>query len=278
MGIKKFMLKTFKKLRSLFSLQNQDSNYFLDAGEYIRIKGISRFIPGKTRLFGKEFRFVDSVTFISSFEEIFNENIYKFNSKSHQPLIIDCGANIGLATIYFKRSYPNARIIAFEPDSNIFNVLKENTINQGYKEDVQVRNEALSNCEGYINFYLEGGHSGMIVKDEISGKTARIKSTRLKDVLNQYESITFLKLDVEGYEKYIIPDIKHELKKVEFMFLEYHSFLNDYQNLDEILGIIKDAGFRYYIKESFNKKCPFINREIFLSMDLLVNIFCYRTD
>jgi FkbM family methyltransferase len=41
------------------------------------------------------------------------------------PYIIDAGANIGLSIIYFKKKYPNSKIVAFEPDKLIFNILKK---------------------------------------------------------------------------------------------------------------------------------------------------------
>jgi hypothetical protein len=37
-----------------------------------------------------------------------------FKTDSRNPIIIDCGANIGVATIYFKRLYPDSRILSFE--------------------------------------------------------------------------------------------------------------------------------------------------------------------
>lgn len=42
------------------------------------------------------------------------------------PLIIDCGANIGLASMWFANAFPEARIIAVEPDQDNFALLQQN--------------------------------------------------------------------------------------------------------------------------------------------------------
>jgi predicted O-methyltransferase YrrM len=52
--------------------------------------------------------------------------IYRFNSLITKPLILDCGANVGVSVLYFKRLYPDAEIIAFEPDEDVFAILKQN--------------------------------------------------------------------------------------------------------------------------------------------------------
>ena len=42
------------------------------------------------------------------------------------PLIIDCGANIGLASVWYANRLPRARIISIEPDAGNFAVLQKN--------------------------------------------------------------------------------------------------------------------------------------------------------
>jgi len=44
-----------------------------------------------------------------------------------QPLIIDCGANIGCASVWFATQYPKARILAVEPDPDNFRMLVRNS-------------------------------------------------------------------------------------------------------------------------------------------------------
>jgi FkbM family methyltransferase len=40
--------------------------------------------------------------------------------------IIDAGANIGLASVYFASRFPNARILAIEPERKNFEILVKN--------------------------------------------------------------------------------------------------------------------------------------------------------
>lgn len=265
--------KTFGKLRNRLKKELLEKQP-LSARERKRIRNMERYKPAEVNVFSKKLHIVDSTTFLSSFDEIFKSHIYKFQTDKQDIVIIDCGANIGLATIYFKINFPASKVVAFEADPNIFKVMKKNIASLGF-ENVTCVNEAVSDADGTINFILEGGHSGMITKEAYQNSVS-VRSCRLKKILNNYENITFLKMDIEGHETKVLPDIAEELKKVDFLFLEYHSFLNAEQKLDEILGIIKKAGLRYYIKEAYNKPLPYIKKEIFLNMDMLVNIFCYR--
>lgn len=52
-------------------------------------------------------------------------------AKGHRPLIIDGGANIGLASLWFNRAFPEAQIIAVEPDADNFELLQKNTAHLG---------------------------------------------------------------------------------------------------------------------------------------------------
>jgi len=47
------------------------------------------------------------------------------------PLIVDCGANIGLSVLWFAHRYPKARIVAVEPDTANFDLLQLNTAHLG---------------------------------------------------------------------------------------------------------------------------------------------------
>lgn len=263
-----------KKIRSKILRRAQLDNV-VPFSERIRLGKLARYQATQTTFLGKSFRIVDSSTFMNSYHEIFEGEIYKFDTEDKDITILDCGANIGLASIYFKLNHPSAKIIAFEPDPEIFKALQENIKSFGF-EDIICKNEAVSNLDTLLSFKMEGGFSGMLTDKTITDSSVMVKATRLKSIIKNLDNITFLKIDIEGHESTLLPDIAEELNKVQFMFLEYHSFIGNEQRLDEILNIVKNAGMRYYIKESAYKKYPFVERELFLGMDTIVNIFCYN--
>ena len=174
----------------------------------------------------------------------------------------------------FKKQYPKARIKAFEPDSAISLILKENVKQQGFT-DIEIISKAVWIFNGEIKFYEQGGLSGSIVEENNKGiPTVSLPCVRLKDLLT--ENIDFLKIDIEGAEYEVLLDCKDELSCVEYMFVEYHSLLSKPQTLNEILKIISNAGFRYHIQEAYISPQPFIKIDAVQDMDLQLNIFCYR--
>lgn len=241
--------------------------------ELHRLICLPRYQPTTTDLLGKEIEMVDACTFVCGYQEIFEKKIYEFTAKSNAPLIIDCGANIGMSVIFFKNIYPNSRIIAFEPDPQIFNVLKRNISNLNLT-NVDLYQEAIWIEEISIQFAVEGGYSGRIPKPGDSSSTVEVKTTRLKKLLDQ--KVDFLKIDIEGAETEVIRDCQDCLVNVDHLFLEYHSHIQENQSLHEILNILHNAGFRYHILEAFTSKKPFMNQETMLGMDLQLDIFCYR--
>ena len=92
------------------------------------------------------------------------------------------------------------------------------------------------------------------------------------------EKSIFLKIDIEGAEIEVIKDCAENLDKVCNIFIEYHSFIGTRQLLDEILLILVDKNFRFFIKPVNDRIQPFINRtnKNYPQCDLQLNIFAYK--
>src|SRR5690606_10585892 len=87
---------------------------------------LPRFTPGEIEIEGKPFKYHDAASFYHTYCEIFREEIYKFIPVSDKAPIIDCGTNMGLSLLYFSENYPGRKIIAFEPDPDLYRLLLEN--------------------------------------------------------------------------------------------------------------------------------------------------------
>lgn len=240
-----------------------------------KIKQIPRYTEFTTKLLGKTIKSTDSASYIFTYNEIFKKLIYKFTSEKKNPNIIDCGANIGLSIIYFKQLFPEAKIFAFEPDKKIFEVLSYNIQAFNLKE-VTLYNKAVWNEETILNFYQEGADGGRISSlGQGSPNNTMVQTIKLKDYLhNNY--VDFLKIDIEGAETAVLKDCENELKQVERIFVEYHSFENKKQSLHEILRILDTAGFRIHALPVSTTEQPFIKRNSYLGIDMQFNIFGFR--
>jgi len=280
------MLKKLKKVRkkvlgiisSFRTAFDPKLQAYLSKSELRRISRLRPKHESFTRLLSRKVSFPDGYWFIHSMNELFVEEVYKFISPKDNPYIIDCGANIGLSIIYFKQLYPFSRILAFEPDENIFKKLNDNIAQFNYK-DVELINQGVWKERTTLSFLAEGTLGGKVVEgDSVAPSKLEIisiRTLRLRDYLTG--SVDFLKLDIEGAEYEVLVDCAELLQNVHLLFVEYHSTPGKAQKLNEILEIISKAGFRYYIKEASHEvNFPFIESSQQTWFDLQLNIFCYR--
>ncbi len=241
--------------------------------EYRRLGNLPRYHKTTTNLLGKPIDIVDNYSFLGLYEEIFEDEIYRFETETAEPYIIDGGSNIGLSVIYFKKIFPKAKVVAFEPDKNLFSVLTQNMRSLGLN-DVVAHECALWSEDTRLDFMAEGSDSGRIDESNSSNDVIKVKALRLKSFLDR--KVDFLKLDIEGAEFRVLEDCRDVLKNVEKLFVEYHSFENQPQTIDKLLEILLSAGFRLSGSPIGDGKSPFYRRESFRGMDFQMNICAYR--
>ena len=131
------------------------------------------------------------------FEQIFCEQQYTFGHPAKQDVkwIIDAGANIGLAAVYFSAEYPNARIISIEPDKENFALLQKNTSN--YK-NVTCINAALWYKEEKLDISnKEEKSAGYMMEPKLSNDVDLIKGITVEQLMKQFSitEISMLKIE-----------------------------------------------------------------------------------
>ena len=264
MIISKIIKKIFRKI----GLEIKRKKY--TPYEYLKEK--KRYSKLYIKLFGKDFLISDSLSFYFSYKEIFIDNIYKFNATSSNPKIIDLGSNVGTSIMYFKKLYPESKILGIEADPEIFKILEKNIKSHNFS-DVKLLNKAISNTsQETIKFYQEGADGGRT--HPIDGKSfIEIPTIDLDSLL--FENIDLLKIDIEGAETDVLLSTQ-KLDKVKNIFIEYHSFINNRQTLDKILNKLSENGFRYIIHSQLAAKRPFVDKLVNMSMDLQINIFAKK--
>ena len=239
-----------------------------------RYKATRRRRSGSVKLFGKRFEYHYRYCFDLTYKELFNQNIYEFDADSDTPLILDCGANMGLSLLFFSKRYPKSRIIAFEPDETVLPCLRANITAQ-LMDNVELVEKAVWTEETSLNFFTDSGMGGRIGEMYSGQSPMSVRTVRLRDYL--HDKIDFLKLDIEGAEYQVIKDCEDLLPNISFMFIEYHSRYDEKQQLGELLVLLNKAGFRYHIQESWTRKRPFVDRKLSgEKFEMAINVFAYR--
>jgi FkbM family methyltransferase len=209
----------------------------------------------ETGLLNYRVNYLNRASFRIVLREVFFQGEYFFESETDAPVILDCGANIGLATLFFKHIYPDARISAFEADPVTASVLKKN-VEQNNLEDVSVNNVMLSNAEGLQPFYIPDGEVGSLrgtgdPRWFPNHLNVAVEAARLSKYIAG--PVDMLKLDVEGSEFNVLTDLKDsgKIAQIRRMVIEYHHRVGAQVScLARTLALLEDAGFEYQISAS----------------------------
>jgi FkbM family methyltransferase len=266
-----------KKMKVVFDRKNFNRNKsnFIKYETIELLKATPRYTRGTIKFDQKKIEYLDSASLLFIYDEIFNKQIYNFKTVSQTPIIIDAGANIGMSLIYFKMKFPNAKITAFEPDEEVFNVLKNNVASFEFKE-VELVKKGLWKEVTVLTFNSEGADAGRISDKNENGKVIKIETSLLSNYLKS-NTIDLLKIDIEGAEFEVLNECKAYLKNVNNIFIEYHSFSGQEQFLPELLGVLKSAGFRLNINApGLTSMSPFMKLNEYNGMDMQLNIYGMR--
>jgi FkbM family methyltransferase len=139
----------------------------------------------------------------SVYSEILRRGLYDFDLPFSPQIIVDAGANIGMASIYFANKYPKAKIIAIEAEASNFAVLARNV--QPYSRITPVH-AALWNRDGEICIGQPDSTTGAFgnwgfITQESQGTKVRAITMRTLMKETQIDSVDLLKMDIEGAEK-----------------------------------------------------------------------------
>ena len=209
------------------------------------------------------------------YRSYFVQEKYRFTTETESPLIIDCGAYVGVSVHFWKRLYPKARVIAFEPDPVNFAALASNCLGL---DDVFLHNAALWSSDGTVPFSASasvGGHVASLT-NTILGEKIEVRALRLCDFLR--ERVDMLKLDIEGSELEVLLDCRDHLKNVRNIFIEYHSFEDMPQRLGTFFTLLEEAGFRIHAHSELPAERPFMDRPVINRKDFRLNIFGIKSD
>lgn len=239
-----------------------------------RLRKIPRFLHARVLYDGFEIGLCDGPSFLSAWDEIFVNRIYDIGVVvASPPVLVDVGANIGLAALYWKRRYGEFSYLGFEPDPVVAQCCRTNLENWRIKG--QLLEVAVSDVEGCMTFQSDGADGGHLVPTNQQGENVHIvKAVRLAPLLPS--RVDLLKIDVEGAEAKVLSDLEPALGAVRNVFVEWHS-CSRRAGLGAAISLLERAGFDCHIQVAVGQSSPFQKETIRDGFYQNLNIFAVRS-
>lgn len=160
------------------------------------------------------------------FRQVLIDEQYLYQPARQPRLIIDGGANVGYASVYFANRFPDATIIAVEPDTDNFQQLQRNTA--PYPKVRCVR-AGLWSRDCFLRISNPGGGSCAFSVEETTDTQDTLPAVTLASLLHSSgcDRIDILKLDIEGAEKQLFsaPDSAGWIERTDVIMIELHDRL-----------------------------------------------------
>jgi len=175
--------------------------------------------------------------------EVVADHIEK-NFHDRQLRIIDAGANVGYASLFLfdrlKRSY-DIEFVIIEPGAGNLEVLKRNFGINGLK-NYHIEKAGLFNkgCFLNINTDFRDGKDWSLCVEEVDYPTD-LKGVEILEVMDKYnwEKIDFIKIDIEGSEKYLFENESYAagfLRRIKLLSIEIHEEFNIREKIEKGLA------------------------------------------
>lgn len=187
------------------------------------------------------------------------ENLFKYLNRDF--VVLDIGANIGFLSLNFARACPDGFVFSFEPDSQNFNNLQTNIKLNGF-ENIKMFKKALGEKSGdAVLFKMYPNNPGanriLSTSPEQSRQHENVEVAALDDIdeLKSTNRIDLIKIDVEGYEIFVLRGGRKFIEKWKPVLFVELAEINLRQQGHSALSLIEFIeGLGYEIKDARDMK------------------------
>lgn len=165
---------------------------------------------------------------IAACEQVFHKHEYAFRVSREPRVIVDAGANIGLASIYFATRFPGARVIAIEPEDSNVGLLRHNT---GPYSTITVLHGALWCRDEPLDVVDRGFGKWGFITEPTGGRqpaastvAQKTRGVTVPTLMKEFglEDIDIFKIDIEGAEKELFEHCGGWIGRTHALIVELH--------------------------------------------------------
>lgn len=204
----------------------------------------------ETDFFGLKYQgnlntFIDwSVYFYGAYEKYLLFLMRDIVKGKHNPIFVDVGANVGHHSLFMSKFCQEVH--SFEPYGRVKDILMSKlSINKC--SNIIVHNVGLGAKNEFLDFYAPVGRNigtGSFMAEH--AKNNNIKIGKLEIVEGDFyisklnlKKVDLIKIDVEGFEKYVLLGLRDTLKKyMPFVVMEYSGVTRNNLTIQELREIL----------------------------------------
>lgn len=200
------------------------------------------------------------------FRQVLIKKEYDIFKKINPKIIVDAGANVGYASLWFKKKYPKVKIFAIEPEESNFKILGKNI---SYYLNIEPIHAGLWNKKTYLKIVdLKSSKCSFMTREVKSKKDADFPTIQLNDIIKKINGgrIDILKIDIEGSEKEVFSKNIEWVDNVDTIIIELHEKRKKGCN-DSVHSLLKKQDWLEFKKGENN---IFIRRDKIKKKDIII--------
>lgn len=173
---------------------------------------------------------------VQAIREVWIDEVYRLPIAFSPEVVVDFGAHIGLASLWFHRTYGCRRIVAVEPSPANAALLRRNVLRN--RAPIDVLEAAVGPIDG--SAFFSEGRSSVLGEVGRTGNPIRVVSAT-SAFARLGGHIDLVKLDIEGGEEALLADADW-LSQVRSLIVEFHPSKVDYPGL---AAALEQRGFEF---------------------------------
>ncbi len=141
------------------------------------------------------------------------------------PLIVDCGANIGAASVWFAKSFPKSLIFALEPEMHNFEILR---LNSRKFSNIVPERAAISCTDETLHLVDPGaGDWGFRMATAPTGESTVTPALSIATIQKRFEAsdLFLVKIDIEGSEARLFGSHYEWINRTMIIVVELHDWM-----------------------------------------------------
>jgi FkbM family methyltransferase len=145
--------------------------------------------------------------------------------RPQNPLVLDLGANIGVASLFYATKYPEALILAIEPSDDNCNLLAKNIKKHS---NIRVLHQAAGSKNGVVSVMDPGIGNNSFRTFGSNGRTiGLVNMVTVNDILSENEGREpfIIKIDIEGFESELFSSNTDWIDRFKVIVIEIHDWM-----------------------------------------------------